>query len=154
VKGKSWMMCAAASWMIAAILSPTSSGEAVRDEGAIRDLLDRGAADWSRGDLDAFMSGYEDAPTTTFVGAAKVTKGFKQIRDSYHARYAAEGHNKMGTMSVTDLEVRMLGQDYALAIGKWNLTRTAEEGGNASGYFTLTLRKTGAGWRIVVDHTP
>jgi CspA family cold shock protein len=38
-------------------------------------------------------------------------------------------------------------------IGKWHLARDATFGGNARGSFTLLLRRTAAGWRIVMDHT-
>jgi ketosteroid isomerase-like protein len=31
--------------------------------------------------------------------------------------------------------------------------RSAEGGGDASGKFTLVLRKTAQGWKIILDHT-
>jgi len=46
-----------------------------------------------------------------------------------------------------------LAQGVALAIGKYSLKRTAAGGGDASGRFTLVLRQTKAGWKIVHDHS-
>jgi ketosteroid isomerase-like protein len=38
-------------------------------------------------------------------------------------------------------------------LGKFFLTRSAAGGGDATGQFTLVLRKTKQGWKIVHDHT-
>lgn len=51
-------------------------------ETAIHHLMDQQAADWNRGDVDAFMKAYEDAPTTTFVGKT-VEYGYATIRERY-----------------------------------------------------------------------
>jgi ketosteroid isomerase-like protein len=43
-----------------------------------------------------------------------------------------------------------MGEDAALAFGRWHLRREKDE---MSGLFTLLFRKTQEGWRIVHDHT-
>jgi hypothetical protein len=59
----------------------------------------------------------------------------------------------MGTLTFSEIEVRSLAPDVALADGKWELKRNAAGGGDASGRFTLILRKTPSGWRIIYDHS-
>jgi ketosteroid isomerase-like protein len=49
--------------------------------------------------------------------------------------------------------VKLLGGDYASVIGQFHLKRTAAGGGDTSGVFSLLFHQTGAGWRIVLDHT-
>jgi uncharacterized protein (TIGR02246 family) len=119
-------------------------------EHAIRSVLETQQAAWNRGDVEAFMSGYDASEATTFVGAS-VTRGYKQVLEDYRRRYPTRA--KMGQLNFTDLEVKLLGTDYASVIGKWHLTRAADSGGDASGIFTLLLHKTGRGWKIILDHT-
>jgi ketosteroid isomerase-like protein len=59
----------------------------------------------------------------------------------------------MGTLAFSNVAVRMLGPDLALVTGEFHLERTAAGGGSASGRYTLILRKTPAGWKIIHDHT-
>ncbi|HEV2385693.1 MAG TPA: nuclear transport factor 2 family protein [Candidatus Acidoferrales bacterium] len=131
--------------------SPASQGAPAARAGdaAIREALAGGVAAWNRGDLDAFMAGYEDSPRTLYVESSGITAGYRKIRDRYRAKYPSP--EKMGALRMTDLQVRMLGRAYALAIGRWSVTRAG--GAASSGYFTLTFHKTPAGWRILVDHT-
>jgi ketosteroid isomerase-like protein len=119
-------------------------------ERAIRNVLEAQQAAWNRGDVDAFMTGYDASESTTFVGAT-ITRGYQQVLDNYRRRYPTK--EKMGQLTFSDLEVHQLGAPYALVIGKWHLDRPADAGGNTGGIFTLLFKKTGAGWKIIVDHT-
>ena len=119
-------------------------------EGAIRNVLETQQAAWNRGDVEAFMSGYDASESTTFVGAA-ITRGYQRVLDNYRRRYPTK--EKMGRLTFSDLEVHPLGAEYASVIGKWHLDRAADAGGNAGGIFTLLFRKTSAGWKVILDHT-
>ncbi len=119
-------------------------------EGDIRALLMRQQADWNKGDVRAFMTGYEASASTTFLGA-KLTRGYKQVLDNYIERYPTR--DKMGTLAFSDLEVRMLGGEHASVLGRYHLRRDPAAGGDASGRFTLIVKKTPVGWRILHDHT-
>jgi uncharacterized protein (TIGR02246 family) len=119
-------------------------------EAGIRALLSRQQADWNKGDVRAFMTGYEAAASTTFLGA-KLTRGYQQVLDNYIERYPSR--DSMGTLTFSEIEVRMLGRTYASVLGRYHLARTAAAGGDAFGRFTLILKKTPAGWRIIHDHT-
>ena len=115
-----------------------------------RAALDTQAAAWNRGDLRAFVETYENAPTTTFLG-----KELSHGRDAVLARYQRTYNTpeKMGKLRFEVLTFRALGDDHAMVLGKFFLTRTAAGGGDASGHFTLILRKGAAGWKIIHDHT-
>lgn len=119
-------------------------------EAQIRTLLDRQAADWNRGDVKAFMETYEESDGVTFVGKA-ITKGHGKVLANYIERYPAK--ENMGATRFEILEVNMLGAHYANVLGRYFLTRTEQAGGNAQGVFTLILKETASGWRIIQDHT-
>ena len=117
----------------------------------IRAMLKVSEAAWNRGDLAAFASDYEDAPTTTFVGREVTRGGVDAILARYQRSYpTAEAR---GTLTFSEIEVRPLGEGYALAIGRFALKRTAAGGGDAAGRFSLVLRRTTKGWKIVHDHS-
>jgi len=56
----------------------------------------------------------------------------------------------MGTLAFSDLVVTVLAPATALVFGRWELTRAQDK---PWGLFTLTLKKTAAGWRVFQDHT-
>ena len=116
----------------------------------IRRVLEDQVSAWNRGDIPAFMEGYDKSESTTFVGAT-VTKGHAQVLANYLKRYPAR--ENMGTLKFSELEIRPLGDDYAAVIGKFHLDRTAKGGGESSGIFTLIFHRTGKGWKIIMDHT-
>jgi uncharacterized protein (TIGR02246 family) len=117
----------------------------------IRAMLKNSEAAWNRGDLKAFASDYEDSPETTFIGKEVTRGGTQAILDRYRRGYPTP--EAMGTLTFSEIEVRPLGQGFALAIGKFSLKRTAAGGGDAGGRFTLVLRKTKSAWKIIHDHS-
>ena len=117
----------------------------------IRGMLKNSEAVWNRGDLVAFVTDYEDSPQTTFVGREVVHGGRQAILARYQRSYPTP--EAMGTLTFSEIEVRPLADGLALATGKYSLKRTAAGGGDASGRFTLVLRKTPAGWKIIHDHS-
>jgi uncharacterized protein (TIGR02246 family) len=119
-------------------------------EHDIRQVLETQQAAWNRGDVEGFMSGYEDSDATTFVGAT-VTRGYRQVLENYRRRYPTR--EKMGRLAFSGIEVKVLDAEFASVIGKFHLDRTAEAGGEGRGIFTLLFRKTSGGWRVILDHT-
>lgn len=124
--------------------------QAAFPEQDIRQVLEAQVAAWNRGDIPTFMTGYEDAEATTFIGKT-ITRGYRQVLANYLERYASR--EKMGLLTFRDLEIQLLGSDYASAIGKWNVERSQAAGGQVGGIFTLVFRKTSVGWKIILDHT-
>lgn len=124
---------------------------AAEPDDTIRKLLIAQTEAWNRGDIPTFMQAYENSPDTAYVGSAGVTKGYAQVLARYKQKYTTR--QQMGTLRFTELVVRQLSADVATTTGRFQLTRTKDAGGDASGWFTLILRKTSAGWKIVHDHT-
>jgi len=119
-------------------------------EQAIRQVLSDQVQAWNRHDIDAFMKGYDNSPNTIFIGKT-FRQGYEAVRRRYHDQYSTP--EKMGKLRFSDLSVSLLGADYASVTGAFHLTRPVTAGGNASGVFSLLFRRTGAGWKIILDHT-
>jgi len=121
---------------------------AQKPEAEIRAALASQAADWNRGDLRAFVSGYDAG--ATFVGET-VTHSAAQLLERYRSRYPAR--EKMGRLVFSALEVHILNADYAYVVGRWQLVRKRAGGGPAGGVFSWVFHKTVSGWKIILDHT-
>jgi ketosteroid isomerase-like protein len=117
-------------------------------ESSIRAVLDAQAAAWNRGDVEGYMDGYDRSPKTEFVGGDSITRGWQEVLDRYKKKY--DTREKMGTLTFSDLEITVLGNDAALVLGRWRLQRANDQ---PHGTFTLLFRKTKSGWKIVHDHT-
>lgn len=119
-------------------------------EAPIRAILNAQQEAWNAGDIEAFMEGYLDSDETLFVGR-EVLRGTGPLLERYRRTYP--GPEGMGQLQFSDLEIWPLGDEHARALGRYNLTRAEEHGGDASGTFTLIFVKTDDGWRILQDHT-
>ena len=117
-------------------------------ESAIHQLLDQQTADWNRGDVTAFMQGYENSPQTTFVGQT-VQYGYATILERYKKLYATPA--TMGKLTFTHLAIRVLDPTYASVTGNFHLERP--QSGNVDGIFSLLCKRTPQGWKIILDHT-
>jgi uncharacterized protein (TIGR02246 family) len=144
-------LAAAALLLLAACAAPAArpapSADATRE---ITQLLTLSTEGWNRRDLDAFLHPYLDSPDITFVGARGLVRGKAAIRENYATGWFAPGRDP-GRLSFRDIEVRMLGGGHALALGRYEVRIPGQE--LATGLFSLTLRHTPAGWRIIHDHS-
>ncbi len=118
---------------------------------AIRKMMDDSAEAWNRGDLKTFASYYEDSPQTTFMGKEIVRGGQQAILERYQKGYP--NRDAMGKLTFSEIEVRPLTSGLALVTGKFELQRTAAGGGRAWGRYTLIVRQTAGGWKIIHDHS-
>jgi uncharacterized protein (TIGR02246 family) len=119
-----------------------------KEAAAIRAVLDAQVAAWNRGDIEGFMDGYWRSGETVFVSGDTVTHGWQTVLDRYKKGY--DTREKMGTLMFNDLEIKLIGKDAAVALGRWQLTRASD---TPHGRFTLIFRRTQQGWRIIHDHT-
>jgi uncharacterized protein (TIGR02246 family) len=119
------------------------------EEAAVSGVLAMSAQAWSKGDLDRFMQCYEDSSAPTYVKGGDVVHGFKAIHDMYAARFGGGG--SLGSLSMTVVDFKPLGDDYALVTGRYKLVRA--QAADAGGVFTLVFHKSAEGWRIISDHT-
>jgi ketosteroid isomerase-like protein len=115
---------------------------------AITAVLSKQQDAWNHGDVAAFMEGYWNSPGLTFAGTSGVTRGWQPVMDRYQKNYPDQ--KAMGHLDFSDLEVRPLGKDAALVLGRWQLKRDSDEMG---GVFTLVFQRFPEGWRIIHDHT-
>ena len=137
-----------------------AEGFEARDRAAIVAVLHAQQDAWNRGDLEGFLRGYERSPDLLFTSGGKVRRDFEATRARYRARYlgasagaarsAQAPANTMGTLELEVRNVRGLGRDGAIVIGRWRLSATPEAG---AGVFSLAFLRTRDGWRIVHDHT-
>ena len=116
---------------------------------AIRKVLDDQVVAWNKGDLPGFMKGYLESDDLSFYSGNNKTKGWKATLERYQKKYQGEG-KEMGKLSFKELSIELLGDDHALVRGRFHLELKKDA---PTGIFTLILRKTPAGWRIIHDHT-
>ncbi len=139
--------------LLGAIILAASGRPAVEalkesDRTAIVAVLTSQQNDWNKGDIHGFMAGYWNSTELTFAGTRGFTRGWQPVLARYEKNYADKA--AMGTLDFQELELRSLGPDAALVLGKWQLQRQA---GDVGGIFTLVFQKFPDGWRIVHDHT-
>jgi ketosteroid isomerase-like protein len=113
----------------------------------ITDAMNNSASEWNKGHLAAFMSLY-DPSATMMMPTGPV--GMGGIMGLYETKYFKDGMPKQN-LKYTDMQVRMLGTDYALLTGAFTLY-----GNNLperSGRYSLVLQHTKDGWKILHDHS-
>ena len=116
----------------------------------IRAVLDKQVADWNRGDMEAFVTGYKNSPDILFIGSS-ISRGYAQMVETYRKNYGTK--EKMGTLSFSQVEVQPLDERFATVTGHFHLERTVAGGGNADGHYLLVFEKTPDGWKVVRDDT-
>jgi len=146
------------SLALAAALALPACSVAVRhapqpahDRDAIVQALDASTAEWRRGSLDGFLAAYGD--DATLVGGSGLVRGKPAIRARYVDSYFRPGAAPPGHLSYRDVEVRPLGDDFALVVGRWVVNDRATAAQTATGWFSLTLERKPEGWRIIHDHS-
>jgi ketosteroid isomerase-like protein len=120
-----------------------------QERAAIQRLLDDQAAAWNKSDLGGFMKGYLESEDLSFFSGNAKTKGWKATLERYQKKYQGEG-KEMGKLTFKEMSIDLLGDDHALVRGRYHLQLKSDM---PTGIFTLILRKTPAGWRIIHDHT-
>jgi ketosteroid isomerase-like protein len=142
------VVMALSAWCAGGARGTAAAAGSSADEASIRKVLDDQAADWNRGDLDAFMTGYWNSPNVEFVSGSGVTRGYAGVLARYKNNYPTQA--AMGKLTFTDLEVHVDCSDSAYAIGQFHLELAPD---NPTGWFTLNFRKFKDGWKVTVDHT-
>jgi ketosteroid isomerase-like protein len=128
----------------------TEASGATAEAAAILHVLHRQEADWNRGDLDAFATGYKNSPDILFMGRS-IRHGYAQMLAGYRRSFPTRA--AMGTLIFSLLKVQPLDDHFATVTGRFHLERTAAGGGDAGGYYLLVVEKTPSGWKIVRDDT-
>ncbi|MCH9007345.1 nuclear transport factor 2 family protein, partial [candidate division KSB1 bacterium] len=122
------------------------------DEKAIKkeimQVLKASEQGWNDGDIAAYMHAYWQSDSLRFASGGTVSLGWQSVFERYSQRYPDKA--TMGHLSFSDLDIKVISSDAVMAFGRWQLLRDHDK---PWGLFTLLLRKTSNGWRIVHDHT-
>lgn len=118
-------------------------------QGSVVRMLEESAEAWNRGELAGFMDDYLESTNTTYIGSTGLLSGYEAIR----ARYAPlfEPGASRDSLRFDDVRVRRLAAVEAIATARWILYQGDTVTG--SGPFTLVLRHTSGGWKIIHDHS-
>ena len=130
------------------ICAQTRQDRKAKQIAAIRAVLDAQREAWNRGDIEAYMQGYDHSDNTVFVSGDNLTRGWQTVLERYKRNYSSR--EKMGVLTFSDLETTLLSNDAAIVVGRWHLQRASDE---PHGRFTLIFRRTKDGWKIIHDHT-
>ena len=114
----------------------------------VRAVMEAQQAAWNRGDIEAFMDGYDRAETTTFVSGDQLITGWQTVLERYKKQYSSR--EEMGTLTFADLTIKPISPVLALADGRWQLMRAADM---PHGRFTLLFQRIANNWRIIHDTT-
>ena len=136
------------------LLTPWGDGPSLGSARASADAgpeleaaLQATAAAWNAGDIDGFMAPY--APAATYMTAAGLI-GVDAMRARYLTKYFT-GAKPDQQLRFDQLDVRALGDDHALMTGRFTLAGGGKP--EQTGRFSLVWMRTGAGWRILHDHS-
>ncbi len=143
------LLCCITLFTSAAVAQAPANAQ-IAPAAAIRQVLTDQQAAWNRGDIDTFMRGYDNSSQTTFIGKT-IAYGYQPILERYEKTYATRA--AMGTLTFSDVTVKMLDRDYAVVTGFYHLVRTTNGGGNANGVYSLIFARKPKGWRIILDHS-
>lgn len=119
------------------------------DDASVRSVLETQRAAWNRGDIEGFLSGYEQSEGLVFTSGANIRRGFDETRSKFRAKYG-DDPSTMGTLDFKLIDVRGVGKDGAVVLGHWALTETPQVG---EGIFSVILERQEGTWRIIHDHT-
>jgi hypothetical protein len=154
----SWSLITAALLILAVNSSMSSMSSmaarpmppAKKPEVAIRQVLDAQAKAWNEGNLEEFMKSYWQSERLTFFSGARQLRGWEATLERYRKTYQADGR-EMGHLDFSDVSIEMLGPAGALVRGRYHLK--FKDGREATGIYTLALRRFSDGWKIIHDHT-
>ncbi|MEN9512414.1 MAG: hypothetical protein RLZZ328_1143 [Bacteroidota bacterium] len=133
---------------ILGMLISVSSMAQSNDEKIIRNILADQISFWNKGDIPGFMQGYWNSDSLVFVGKNGPTYGYNNTLRNYQKNYPNKDY--MGILNFDILSVQPMEKDHFFVIGKFMLQRKV---GDASGHFTLILRRINGVWKIVSDHS-
>lgn len=133
---------------ILGMLISVSSMAQSNDEKIIRNILADQISFWNKGDIPGFMQGYWNSDSLVFVGKNGPTYGYNNTLRNYQKNYPNKDY--MGSLNFDILSVQPMEKDHFFVIGKFILQRKV---GDASGHFTLILRRINGVWKIVSDHS-
>ena len=117
-------------------------------DAAIRARLDSTAVGWNRGELAMYMMMYE--PDASQMGARGVEHGRALIEEGMRKGFWRSGRPAQN-LRYEDVEVRPLGEHYALVTGRFVLTGGGRP--DRFGTFTTVWTDRTGRWMMIHDHS-
>ncbi|QSX37249.1 YybH family protein [Shewanella sedimentimangrovi] len=111
-------------------------------------LLRQQQAAWNQGSIDDYMAGYWHSDNLRVVSGDRFRYGWESVRAAYRKHYPTR--EAMGQLTFSQVDIKILGNDAALIVGRWSLMRERD---NPSGAFSLLLEKIDERWVITHDHS-
>jgi ketosteroid isomerase-like protein len=136
------------SLIILFIFSCQSNPDPVQSKVEIARIIFDQQNAWNRGDIEGYMQGYLQSDSLRFASGGNVSYGWETTLDRYQKGYPNK--ETMGELRFSNIDIEFVSKDAALVFGKWELERVND---HPWGLFTLLIRRTDDGWRIVHDHT-
>jgi len=115
---------------------------------SVRNIMQAQTQAWNKGNIAEFMQGYWNSDSLLFVGKNGPVYGYTTTLENYKKNYPDTV--VMGKLQFNLLSIQQISPTHGFVLGKFLLTRKI---GDASGYFTLWLRKINGKWLIIADHT-
>ena len=119
-----------------------------KDKIAVLKVLNDQADAWNRGDIKGYMEGYWKSDSLKFITKGGMKQGWENVLSMYQKSYP--GKAEMGHLDFEFKNISLIGKNVVQVYGTWKLTETGKE---ASGTFSLLLKKQKGKWLIVIDHT-
>jgi len=129
------------------VLTGILRADADTDSKSIKETIAYQVAEWNKGNVDGFMSGYWQSEEFTFQSGNKRLLGYATLAAMYKKNYAGA---KMGTLTFTDIVLKPLADGLYLVLGRWNVKTTDSE---KEGLFTLIFKNIDGHWKIIHDHS-
>jgi len=108
-------------------------------------LMTQQAKDWTAGDYEAFMKGYQNSEDIRFAHPKGITRGWQGVLDAY------KSNPKRSSLRFSDLDITPLSPTAAMVFGRFH--NNVEDGSYKTGLFTLLMRKIDGQWKAVHDHS-
>lgn len=126
-----------------------SISHSIPDTLSILNVLKQQAADWNKGDIDAYMQGYWKSDSLRFIGKRGIKYGYDSITAMYKKHYSDK--EKMGHLLFSGLKYTQLSAVPSIVnvTGKWNISGKD----SAGGFFSLLMKPVYGEWKIITDHT-
>jgi len=128
-----------------------SCARSIPDEHSIQDTLNsiikRQQTAWNNHDIEGFMAHYWQSEDMTFQSGDQRLYGWETLLNRYKTNYTGE---KMGTLTFSDIKIKILSADSAYAIGRWMVK---QEDTASNGVFTIIFKRFPSGWKIIHDHS-
>jgi len=130
------------------LFATAAGAQQTKAEKAVVQLLEQQAADWNRGDIEAFMEGYLKSEELVFIGSRGPTYGWDQTLENYKKGYPDK--KAMGSLRFELHRVTQQSNKVVSVVGKFILDREDE---TLDGHFLLLVKKVKGRWYVAADHT-